>query len=325
MSALDDVWINAGARLGIPVARGGDAYVHYDGVQLHICTDEHLDADDTVAQLVLHELCHALVQGERNQRARDWGLDNTHDEDVWREMAAIRLQAHLCGAFALRAHLFPTTILRRFFETLPADAFAPNEHGYLTGPAERTDHSVAFARAAARRAAREPWAGILDEALRQSAAALGVELHRVTGAPLAASGRRCGACAWRTVGGVCLVEGHKRVRPDERACARWESAPDCLACGACCRDAYDSVTVAPRDLVRHRHPSLVLDRGSYRELARAKIADDTGEESRCAALAGPSGGDWRCTIYDDRPRTCREFTAASRHCLTARRRVGLSW
>jgi len=33
---------------------------------------------------------------------------------------------------------------------------------------------------------------------------------------------------------------------------------------------------------------------------------------------------YQCTIYDDRPRTCRDFTLGSNHCLTARRRVGLS-
>ena len=324
-SALDAIWIDAAARLGVPVLRGGDAYVHYDGVQLHICTDEHLDADDTVAQLVLHELCHALVQGPRFGKTRDWGLDNTHNEDVWREIAAVRLQAHLAGAYALRSRLFPTTVVRRFFESLPADAFARNDHSDLVSSADGNDHSVPLARAAARRAAKEPWAGILDEALRASAAAVGVELHRASGLPLSPSGRACGKCAWRSEGGVCLVGGSKRVRPDERACARWETALDCLTCGACCRDAYDSVTVAPRDLVRHRHPALVMERGSYRELARAQVSDEAGEESRCAALAGPSGGDWRCTIYEDRPRTCREFTAGSRHCLTARRRVGLSW
>ena len=50
---------------------------------------------------------------------------------------------------------------------------------------------------------------------------------------------------------------------------------------------------------------------------------------RCAALLGGDHlGDkrtqFRCVIYDDRPRTCREFTLGSEHCLTARRRVGLS-
>jgi hypothetical protein len=33
---------------------------------------------------------------------------------------------------------------------------------------------------------------------------------------------------------------------------------------------------------------------------------------------------FHCVIYDDRPRTCRDFTLGSEHCLTARRRVGLT-
>jgi len=91
--------------------------------------------------------------------------------------------------------------------------------------------------------------------------------------------------------------------------------------GACCRAAYHSVEVSRRDPVVKAQPSFVVDRGSYLELARAG--------DRCAAL---DGGDvegervqpYRCVIYDDRPRTCRDFTLGSEHCLTARRRVGLS-
>ena len=53
---------------------------------------------------------------------------------------------------------------------------------------------------------------------------------------------------------------------------------------------------------------------------------------RCAALCGgePDAAKpervtrYYCAIYDDRPRTCRDFTLGSAHCLTARRRVGLS-
>jgi Fe-S-cluster containining protein len=52
------------------------------------------------------------------------------------------------------------------------------------------------------------------------------------------------------------------------------------------------------------------------------------EGSRCAALA-PSVDErgqkrYACTIYENRPRPCREFAANGRHCLEARRRVGLS-
>jgi hypothetical protein len=46
---------------------------------------------------------------------------------------------------------------------------------------------------------------------------------------------------------------------------------------------------------------------------------------RCAALAGPDGGPFGCTVYEDRPRPCRDFVAGGRHCLEARRRVGLSF
>jgi Fe-S-cluster containining protein len=55
---------------------------------------------------------------------------------------------------------------------------------------------------------------------------------------------------------------------------------------------------------------------------------------RCIALEGgalaekPDGtcrfDPYKCTIYDDRPKSCQEFERHGEHCLTARRRVGLS-
>lgn len=299
MHPLDEIWIAAAAKLELPVVRGGDAYVHFDGRILHIATDEHLDADDTVAQLVFHELCHALVQGPAARHLADWGLDNTTDRDEEREKAAVRLQAHLTGAWGLRRHLYPTTPVRTFFEALGADAFAGD------------DESAELARVAAERAAK--WAPI-HEALAESAATLELVRHR-NGFPLGA--QRCGECAWRSDGGLCRRAPRRLfVRAEEHGCAKFEPPFKCEACAACCRAAYDSVTVAPRDLVRVRHPELVIEREGYRELARAG--------DRCAALDGPQGGPWRCRIYDDRPRTCREFAAGGRHCLEARRRVGLT-
>ena len=81
---LDGIWIEAAAELNVPVVRGGDAYVHWDGRALRIAGDEHLDDDDTVAQLVLHELCHFITQGESSREIPDWGLDNTSDRDTAR-------------------------------------------------------------------------------------------------------------------------------------------------------------------------------------------------------------------------------------------------
>ncbi|HEY5947359.1 MAG TPA: YkgJ family cysteine cluster protein, partial [Kofleriaceae bacterium] len=105
------------------------------------------------------------------------------------------------------------------------------------------------------------------------------------------------------------------------ACERYEAALDCQTCGACCRAAYHSVEVQKRDPVIKKQPRFIVDRGTYLEIRR--------EGDRCAALAGGDVVDgkttrFHCVIYDDRPRTCREFTLGSEHCLTARRRVGLS-
>ncbi|HEY6177890.1 MAG TPA: YkgJ family cysteine cluster protein, partial [Kofleriaceae bacterium] len=92
-------------------------------------------------------------------------------------------------------------------------------------------------------------------------------------------------------------------------------------CGACCRAAYHSVEVSRRDPVVKAQPALIVDRGRYLEIRR--------NGDRCAALEGGvvehgTTTRYHCTIYDDRPRTCRDFTLGSAHCLTARRRVGLS-
>jgi Fe-S-cluster containining protein len=65
---------------------------------------------------------------------------------------------------------------------------------------------------------------------------------------------------------------------------------------------------------------LIVVEDGFRGIARAKDQSD----GRCIALAGPVGGPYGCTLYDDRPRACRELLTGGRHCLTARRRVGLS-
>jgi hypothetical protein len=304
--ALDAVWIDAAARLGIAVARGGDGYVHWNGRELLIALDEELDDDDSIAQLVLHELCHWLVEGAHARVLADWGLDNTSDRDLAREHAAVRLQAHLLGAYGLRGVLFPTTSVRAFFIGLGDDAFAP-------AGAE----SSRLARVAAGRAARPPFSTVLFSALAASAALVAAPRHPQSGWPLAGGDRTCAGCVWRTVGRLCRqAPTRARVAPDAPACVRWEGALDCQACAACCREAYGSVTVGRRDPVVEHHPALIVDRGRYLEIARA------GE--RCAALSGQDGGPFVCAIYDGRPRPCREFAAGGRHCLDARRRTGLA-
>jgi Fe-S-cluster containining protein len=78
------------------------------------------------------------------------------------------------------------------------------------------------------------------------------------------------------------------------------------------------VHLSAREPIVRLHPELVVREGRRIELLR------TGE--RCAALDGGHAPDepYVCRVYDDRPRTCRDFAAGGEHCLTARRRVGLS-
>ena len=132
----------------------------------------------------------------------------------------------------------------------------------------------------------------------------------------------CDRCAWFYVGGRgrkvarCRVHDGVRVTPGQAACAQFEPPLDCQLCAACCREAYHSVTVGPRDPLVRAHPELIETRATYVEMRRAF--------GRCAALSGPAGGPFACTIYEERARCCREFTAGGAHCLEARRRVRLS-
>ncbi len=314
LSQLDPIWITCAQELSLPVLRGGDAYVHFDGHTLRVADDDALDHDDSLAQLVLHEICHALVQGPQHRHTPDWGLDNTGADpfDDVRERAAVRLQAHLLGRHGLRAHLFPTTVVRPFFEALPADALTPTS-------GELDDGSCGLAVAAATRAGQLPVRTALQRALVATSRALGLPMHR-SGAPLADE-VRCGDCAWLAASGLCrAAERRVFVTTGAIGCARHETRLDCLRCGACCRSGYDAVPAGAREPIIKRHPSLVVAREHGFDLARTSV----GGEDRCASLSGPAHGPYACNVYDDRPRACAQLPVREGACLTARRRVGLS-
>ena len=64
---LAQIWLSAAQRIGLSVRRTPDAYAATDGKgSLAIATDENLDADDSLAQMIFHELCHSLVEGEES-------------------------------------------------------------------------------------------------------------------------------------------------------------------------------------------------------------------------------------------------------------------
>lgn len=90
---------------------------------------------------------------------------------------------------------------------------------------------------------------------------------------------------------------------------------DCLTCGACCREGYDTVEVHEDDPAAGLHADL-LRRGPFGHLNLRR------EGPRCACLR-VDGSRYTCAIYPTRPRTCRDLAVGSEACLTARERVGL--
>ncbi len=344
---LSRVWLTCAAQVGFRVARTADAYASSDGHgTLLIATEDQLDPDDNLGQMIFHELCHALVEGESGERALDWGLDNTRMGKPWREHACLRLQAWLAGSVGLRDFFAPTTDFRvSFWATLPADPLQADP-----GVGGRRERSCVAARIGAWRASQPRWAEPLHTALTASAriaawvpggGASSVDsgglaslwstvvppplMHPAGHAPIAHyhAENRCADCAWSFArrGRLRCRHAPRIALPDPSpVCIRYESAIalDCQTCGACCREAYHSVEVSSRDPVNQTHPDLVLIRDTHRKLRR--------EGERCAALLGglTSNADFACAIYADRPRTCRNFTRGSENCLDARRRVGLS-
>ncbi len=317
---IDRLWIAAAASCGFRVQRSDAAYASTDGEgTILIGSPEALDDDDSLCQLVLHELCHALVQGEASWKQVDWGLCNTDDRDEVAEAACNRLQAHVADRHGLRAPLCPTTPWQVYYRALPGDPLQPTAAG--------DTEACRLARTGAELGERSGFLRAMDDALVVTAALLvaPANVHPL-GFALGPAGETCGGCAWRYLGGrgaavercrqsVGEVGDGRRVQSDMPACERWEPPVECSRCGACCREAYHSVSVSMRDPVVWKQPGLVVRSGHRFTLLRAG--------DRCAALEG-SGDAYHCRIYEDRPRTCRDFERGGRHCLVARRRVGLS-
>ena len=154
------IWIETARKLGITVRRSDAVFASWDGGgELTLSTRAGFDPDDCVAQLVLHEVCHALVEGPGAWSQPDWGLENIDERDLSREYAAQRLQGRLSAAHGLRTLLAPTTKWRSYYDALPEDP--------LEGP--DTDPAVPLARAAWRRAQQEPWHSSLQQALAATA------------------------------------------------------------------------------------------------------------------------------------------------------------
>jgi hypothetical protein len=159
LDPLDAIWLTVAKRIGFRVERSTDVYASTDGRGLMIIGHSStLDPDDCLAQMILHELCHSLIEGRQSLHLADFGLDNESERDVAREHACLRLQAWLTGQYGLRRVLAPTTDFRDYYHGLPPDPLAATD-----------DSAVATARVGARRSEQPPWAPHLRQGLEATA------------------------------------------------------------------------------------------------------------------------------------------------------------
>jgi len=156
---VDVIWLHAARQCGMEVVRNPEVFATWDGHGvLKIGTPETLDEDDSLAQLILHEICHALVAGPAAIGQEDWGLDYDDANHQIFEQATLRLQAALADQFGLRRFFASTTDFREYFDTLPADPLLDD-----------SDPAAALAILAMDRATNGPWAGPLSDALGRTA------------------------------------------------------------------------------------------------------------------------------------------------------------
>lgn len=329
---LDLIWTETAERLGMRIVRSRNAYASWDGRGvLTVAPQDEFDADDCLAQIVLHEICHALVAGPMRMHLSDWGLDNTSDQHVVEEHATNRLQAALTGPYGLRRVLATTTEFRAYYDQLPADPLQP-----------ASDPAAQLASRAMHAARTGPWSRHLESALlsthrvvkelygraRQDSLWSQFEPLHPCGHPTSdVGGHVCGQCAWFSAEDKLCRQARyaaaaetQHTRAEQAACSLWEplfADRDCAACGACCRTGFDCVEVSREDPVVRRHRHLVTVAGDVMFLERPG--------GRCVALTvEDSEKGFRCRIYAERPEPCASFAIAGDACLEARRRVGLS-
>lgn len=122
---LEIIWLNVARQCGIRVVRDSEVFASWDGQGvLRIGTTETLDPDDSLAQMILHELCHALVAGPDSFSEEDWGLVYDDQSHQVFEHAALRLQAALADEVGMREFFASTTDFRNYFDALPDDALS---------------------------------------------------------------------------------------------------------------------------------------------------------------------------------------------------------
>ena len=342
LDPVDEIWLATARKLGLRVQRSDAAYASYDGRgTLNIATRAEFDADDCLAQIIFHELCHALVTGPYGAAPRGLGL-------VQRRRA--RLAARACVSSAaggagraprsarfLRRYHRPPPVLgcpagrsarhrRRSGDRVGKGGIERARIGAVGGGAggraraqpraspPRCDRSPISCRYGTRRATCTRAASRSHRG-RPARARAAIVLGRTT----PGLGVRCRVVAWLAPARDRSRYASNSTRTPASAGSRPGGDP-CAECGACCRQGFDLVPVRAREpLVRIRPDLLRTDRHGLH------VPRPNG---RCAALTvsddGSDAARYRCSVYADRPRACAEFEVFGDACLQARRRVGLS-
>jgi len=125
LDPCDLIWLATAKRLGIHIRRSPLVFSATDGTGLlQLSTIDDLDPDDCLAQMLLHEICHWVTNGEETFKERDWGfaLDGPVDH---REHAGLRLQAWLADQVGLRDMFGPTGMFRQYYDRIPEDPLRP--------------------------------------------------------------------------------------------------------------------------------------------------------------------------------------------------------
>ena len=155
---VDLVWLHCAARAGIIVRRNRTVFAAWDGGgTLTLGESDTLDPDDSIAQMILHELCHHLVEGPDSWFRPDWGLQIDDPTQRYREHACLRLQAALADTVGLRHFFGATTSFRVYYDALGSD---PLESG--------DDPAIEPAQWGWERAQQAPWLAPLKEALEST-------------------------------------------------------------------------------------------------------------------------------------------------------------
>lgn len=159
LDPLEVVWLATAKRLKLTIRRDPAIFSRTDGSgMLWLGPRDDLDADDTLCQMLFHEIVHWITNGEASYHLEDWGFPLDDADDV-REFSCLRLQACLADRYGLRGMLGPTGKFREYFDKIPADPLEPLDDSSWEA------EIVALAAEAIARAVEPPWGQPLAEAL----------------------------------------------------------------------------------------------------------------------------------------------------------------